>query len=145
MVDLVKVLRGNNTILVDATTLSAIGAQTVLSNVPCDASVYVGAAVRMDALGTAYNAIATGVATSNVLGIVESKPTPTTCDIRVSGYTSTIFLGLDVTKNYYLSATVAGEVTDVIPVTSGHVMAPLGKPYSATQLAVFVGERVVRS
>lgn len=116
----------------------------VLTNVTCDASVYQGAAVRMTGAGTAVNAIADSIANSNVIGIVESKPSSTLCNIRVLGVTSTIFTGLDVTKEYYLSDTIAGEINTTVPTTTGHVKIKLGQPFSATEFLVLKGEAIVR-
>lgn len=116
----------------------------VLTNVPCLASVYVGAAVRMDS-GTAENAIATGLVASNVLGFAISKPTTTTCNVRVSGLLEPVLTGLDDTKEYFLSATVAGDITTTIPTTSGHVVYKMGIPFSATELVIDKGNRWVRA
>lgn len=120
---------------------SAINDSTglVLENVPCDASVYVGAAVRMDGTGTAFNAIATALSTANVIGIVQKKPSSTLCNIRVLGVSPAIFVGLDETKEYFLSATIAGEITTTVPTGSGHVVLKLGQPFSATRFLVLKG------
>ena len=117
----------------------------VLENVPCDATVYVGAAVRMNASGVAFNALADGVANSNVIGIVQSKSGSELCDIRVTGVSPEIMIGLDVTKEYYLSSTVAGGLTTIPPTTGGTVRLKLGQPFSATRFLVIKGERVIRN
>jgi len=116
----------------------------VIDNVTCDPTVYVGAAVRMTAIGTAVNALADGIANSNVIGIVESKANSVTCSIRVSGTTTDIFTGLDVTKMYYLSDVTAGLVTTIIPVTTGHVMLQLGQPFSDKSFLFMKGTRTTR-
>jgi len=117
----------------------------VIKSVPCDSTVYVGAAVRMDATGTAFNGLATTLATSNIIGIVVKKPGTTLCDIRVSGTTSDIFTGLDVTKMYYLSDTIAGEITTVIPTTPTHIMLRLGQPFSDKSFLFMKSTIVVRA
>lgn len=117
----------------------------LLLNVTCDASVYVNACVRMDALGVAYNALADSEANSNMIGVAVEKPTATTCHIRVNGVTPAIYAGLDPTLEYYLSDTVAGEITTTIPVLSGHVVLRVGQPFSATRLFVNKGNRFVRA
>jgi len=116
----------------------------VISGVACDPSVYIGSAVRMDATGTAFNAIATGLTTSNVIGIVESKQTSTNCTIRVSGTTIDIFTGLDVTKEYYLSDTIAGAITTTIPSLPTRIMLKLGQPFSDKSFLFMKGNRVER-
>lgn len=129
-------------VLVDPAEIG--GANVVIINVPCLASVYVGAAVRMDSSGTALNALADSLANANVIGVVESKGTLTTCNIRVMGVSSGIFSGLDVAKEYYLSDGVEGLVTTTIPTASGSIMLKLGQPFSATELFVNKGQQVVR-
>lgn len=116
----------------------------VLENVTCLSSVYVGAAVRMNASGVALNAIADGLANSNVIGIVESKSDATTCTIRVAGVTLDLFVGLDVSKEYFLSDTVAGDITTTVPTTTGHVKIKVGQPFSDETFLYQKGERVVR-
>jgi len=117
----------------------------VLFNVACDSSVTVGSVVYLDAAGVAYKAKADDKATSNFIGIVINKTSSTLCDIRVSGTTTALFVGLDPTKEYFLSATVAGEISTVVPTTSGHVRIRVGQPYSATKLVVIKGEAVIRA
>ncbi len=121
-----------------------VDARVVLTDVPCNASVYVGALVYMNGSGVAINAIATGLTTSNIMGIVESKPSLEQCDIRVLGVTTSIFYGLDVTKEYFLSDTNEGEMQNVPPTASGSVMLKIGQPYSSDQMLVLKGTRTVR-
>lgn len=140
----IKLLAQENgrTLLIDFDAVS--GANTVLRGVDCDASVYVGAVVRVSG-GVAFNAIADSLANSNMIGIVESKGSSVTCDIRVSGVTAnTIFSGLDETKEYYLSATVEGEVTLLPPTTSGSVLLKIGQPFDSESMLVSKGIRTVR-
>ncbi len=94
--------------------------------------------------GTAINAIADDITTSNVIGVVESKSNSVLCDIRVLGITSGIYAGLDVTREYYLSDAIAGQITTTIPTASGHVVLKLGQPFSATEFLVTKGQAVVR-
>lgn len=116
----------------------------VLENVTCLSSVYVGAAVIMNGSGVAENALADSLANSNVIGIVESKSDSTTCTIRVAGVTLDLYVGLDVSKEYFLSDTVAGDITTVVPTTSGHVKIKVGQPFSTETFLYLKGERVVR-
>lgn len=123
----------------------SIPVDLVLRNVDCDSSVYVGAAVRTDSLGVIYNALADSSTNSNVVGIVESKASSILCDVRVLGITLEIFLGLDVTKEYFLSAITPGLITTTIPTTSGHMVVNLGKPWSATEFLFIGASRMRRS
>lgn len=117
----------------------------VLKDVPCDSTVYVKAAVRMNGSGVAFNALADSKANSNVIGIVQAKSSSTLCDIRVTGVTPSIFTGLDETKEYFLSATVDGEITTTVPTGTGEVVLILGQPFSATRFMVNKTTRRVRS
>jgi hypothetical protein len=120
-------------------------ANVFLPNVPCDATVYVGAAVIMAPDGSAYNGLAIDVDNSNIIGFCETKVNATTCNIRCLGLTPEIFVGLDVTKEYYLSDTVPGEITIIPPTTSGHVVLKVGQPFSTKKFFVLKGTRMVRA
>lgn len=119
-------------------------APPVIENIACDITVYEGAAVRIDS-GTVYNALADSLANSNVLGIVEEKLNDTTCNVRVMGVTLDHYTGLDETKEYFLSDTVAGALTTTVPVTTGHVRLKLGQPFDSERFVFMKGERVVRT
>lgn len=128
--------------LSDVDAISA-GAGTRLLNVPCAPSVFVGAAVITDGV-TVSNALADDISTSNVLGIVVEK-NGTLCDVQVSGLTESIFTGLDVTKEYFLSSSVAGEITATPPTGSGHVVVKLGQPFNGTTFLVDKATKIVRA
>lgn len=119
-------------------------AGTVIENVTCDVSVYVGAAIRMSS-GVAVNAQADSEANSNVLGFVESKPSSTLANVRLVGKSEAVFAGLDETKEYYLSDSVAGGITDTPPVGSGKVVLKVGQPFTSTEFVVLKGKRTVRA
>ena len=123
---------------------AAAQSEVVLYNVPCDPTVYVKAAVKMIG-GTAFNALADSLANSNVIGVVESKPSSTLCNIRVLGVSPGIFSGLDETKEYFLSDTVDGEITTTVPTASGHIILRVGQPFSGTKLLVLKGVRIERA
>lgn len=115
----------------------------VLMNVPCDPSVTVKDAVRMDGFDTAVKAQANSAANANFIGFVESKPSSTTCNIRTDGVTSAIFTGLDQTKEYFLSSVTAGAISPTPPTpTAGHVVLRVGSPFSATRFAINKGVRI---
>jgi len=138
-----KKIIGGQEVLVNPVT--AGGANVVLEDVPCEASVYVGSAVIMQASGIAKNGLADSIANSNILGIVEAKNDTELCNIRVLGVSLSIYTGLDVTKEYFLSATVAGEITTIIPTTSGNVILKLGQPFSATEFLMNKSDRTIRT
>ena len=120
-------------------------ANVILTNIPCDSTVYVGAIVRMTALGVAINALADTEANANVIGVVESKATSILCNIRVLGITEEIYLGLDVTKQEFLDWIIPGGLTQTIPPSgSGFIMVPIGQPFSSTRLLVFKKDAVKR-
>lgn len=127
----------------------------------CDATVYVGAAVYLkkddatditiddwanllpiislatvDFSVVAFNAIATSLATSTVVGLVDSKPSSTTCIVRRFGLTPENYLGLDVSSDYYLSATSEGQIVPDAdrPATPGQYLARLGQAYTAKKV-----------
>jgi len=126
--------------------IGAVGnANAVIDNVDCDASVYVGAAVRMTDLGVAVNALADSIDNSNVLGIVEEKLSAVKCKIRISGLSESIYSGLDVTKEYYLHDVVEGLISTFIPIASGHIRLKVGQPYSTLKFVFMKGERLVRA
>ena len=119
-------------------------ANAVLRDIECDPDVYVGAAVRLSG-GIAFNGFADSELHSNIIGIVEEKTSATSCNIRLFGYTLDIFTGLDESKVYFLSDTVPGEITTVVPSASGHIRLQIGKPFSTNSLVVLIGERVKRA
>lgn len=148
------------------------GSSQAIEGVTCDSSVYVGAFVKLtsDTLVeanmddwtllsmvtainfseydvVAENALADSHSNANVIGVVYNKPTSTTCDIITSGVTPEIFISLDVQKEYYLSADVAGGIIASfdIPTEAGKVYLRLGKPVSSKKLSVNIGERIVRA
>jgi len=114
----------------------------VLTDIPCDPTVFVKAAVRMDAAGVAFNAIADALATSNVIGICQAKSSTVLCDIRVSGVTPALFTGLDTTQEYLLSDTIPGEITITVPTGLNHVVLKLGQPLSSTEFTVHRGTSI---
>ena len=133
--------------------------------------MYVGAAVRFDLTGevplnmsdwttlsqlaslnvttydtVAVNALADSYENSNVVGIVESKPTATTCNIRIQGISGNNYLGLDIFEEYYLSDIYPGAIVQLsqAPVNPGTVLLKIGQPTSPRRLLYFRGERILR-
>lgn len=115
-----------------------------LEGVPCEAAAQVGHWVRMSG-GTAVRAQADVLANSNVIGVIEAKSSATVCTIRFLGETEDIFVGLDETKEYFLSEITPGEMTVIPPATPGNVIIKVGQPVTATSFLVLKGSRYVRS
>ena len=125
--------------------LNQFASNIIIEDVECETSVFVGAAVVTNNSGVARNAIADSLANSNVLGFVESKSAADRCVIRVTGLTGAVFSGLDTTKTYFLSDTVAGAIQTTAPTTTGHIKLKLGQPFSSDRLVIEKGERLVRA
>jgi hypothetical protein len=119
----------NNTSIIDAGSIRTVD---------CDSSVYVGAWVYLDSSNIAQNALADTPSNSLVIGVVEAKLSSTECIIKMFGITDEIFTGLDVTKWYYLSPTVAGGMTTTVPTGGGHILLVLGQPFTSTEFKVNV-------
>lgn len=149
-------------------SVSAGPGNDVLYSVPCETDVYVGALVKLDALSPvdifiddwmtllnvvtmssntysviASNALADSMQNSNVIGVVQAKPTASTCDIRIYGETPDLFLGLDLSKEYYLSDTYPGSmvVYESRPFESGSIVLKVGQAASGQSFIFDRGER----
>jgi len=121
-----------------------VDARVVLTNVDCNSSVYEGAVVVLIS-GVAVNAQADSLANSNMIGIVESKLSLNKCNIRVQGTTDgDIFSGLDESKEYFLSDSIAGEITATPPSATGSIMLKVGQPFDSGNMVVLKGQRTVR-
>lgn len=117
---------------------------SLLQNIDCDLSVAVGNFVIVDEIGIARNAIANSYSTSNVIGLVELKPSGEKCHVRVAGLSSEIFDDLDPALDYYLSDTTPGKLSVTVPSASGHVKLKLGQAFGSKRFLIQKGERVVR-
>lgn len=124
-------------------TNTAVGDNTILG-LTCDASVYVGAVVRMSG-STVVNALADSTANSQIIGICIAKSGATTCDVQVTGHTSDIFSGLDPANIYFLSDITPGAISTAVPTTANHVVLNVGQAYSGTRLIIEPKIRLVRS
>lgn len=118
---------------------------SVILNLVCLTDVFIGAVVSFNISGVAINAIATNSNDSNIIGVVEAKPTTTTCNVRVDGISSALYSSLDPQKTYYLSDTSAGNITTTVPTTSGSYIVPVGRPIGTTKLAVQIQARMIRA
>lgn len=134
--------------IISQTSLPSSSPDLVLFNQVSDASVITGDWVRLDNLGVLVKAFADDVDNANVFGLVESKNSPISANVRVGGVSEPVFLGLDVTKEYFLSDVLAGTMTKQgvnIPSDPNHVVIKLGQPVDATRFLVDRGLRFVRS
>jgi len=125
--------------------LSLTTANPIVTNVACQGSVYVGAVVYAVSSGTVANAIGNSPATSKVIGICIKKQSTFLCDVLVGGYTPEIYSGLDVTKTYYLSDSVAGGLRDSSPTTPTRVQVRIGRALNDKILVFQPGTLLVRS
>lgn len=133
--------------VIGQTTTATSDDSIVRSGVPCETLALIGHWVRMDTNDIAVRALADTVINSNVIGIIEAKAGANICDIRLVGVSSLVFSGLDVTKTYFLSALVAGEMstTPPGPEVSGGILMPLGTPFNSKSFEVNKGNRLKRA
>ena len=124
-------------------TSSSTPAEVLILDVPCDPSVYEGAAVYKNG-DVAYNAIANNASTANFIGIAETKTSPVLCNLRVLGVTPEIYSSLDQTKDYVLSDTVPGLITTT-QVGPGNFIVPCGQPFSDKRFLVKKGNITKRA
>jgi hypothetical protein len=143
---------------------------SLIENVLCDSGVFVGAIVKIVAdtpvdipmedwptlsdvvilnlieyTPRAENALADAYLNSNAFGVVESKPTPTTCNIRTDGATGDLFLGLDPEEEYYLSDTIPGRIVPLAarPQSPGSVVVKVGQASSDKSFLYKRGDRII--
>lgn len=116
----------------------------VLEQIPCEALALPGHAVRMSG-GIAVRAQADNATNGNLLGIIEQKYNSTLCDVRVVGVSGSIYTGLTENAEYFLSDTTPGELTLTAPTAPGTVILRVGQAFSATELMVLKGIRIVRN
>ena len=105
---------------------------TILRNIPCEPSVYVGSFIRFNSSGVAINALADTEENSNWFGRVLYKSSEEVCVIKFGGVVDG-FLGLDPSKIYYLSDTVAGGFTENKPAIEVKVL----QPFTPTKAVLF--------
>lgn len=139
----------------------------VLWNYTCDEEVYVGAVVHLYKGTAPVNmnewipiAIAdplmffkffpqAGLASASIddksrpIGICIAKPTPNTCHILTHGPTAAMYLGLDMSKEYFLSGTVAGGFVaeDALDLSPGDWKVRIGSPCSEEAMIFSRGDR----
>lgn len=139
-----KIIFNPFTINFDYVRKDDAGGNVVLENVPCEAAALVTHAIRMSG-GTAVRAQANNTSNGNFLGIIEEKITSTLCNVRVLGVSPSIFTGLTENEEYFLSDINPGEITTTAPTASGSVIIRVGQAFSATELLVLKGVRIIRN
>ncbi len=120
---------------------ASLGDNTI-ENTPCDASVTVGDIVRFSG-STIVKAQANNFTNSKVIGVCTSKSTTTTCNVQVTGHTTTVFSGLSPATFYFLSDTTAGDVTTTPPATAGSYVIKIGIAYQSNKLILQI-QRIVK-
>lgn len=113
-----------------------------IENATCDATVTVGSVVRFNGVSF-VNALANNFGNSKVIGICTSKSDATTCNVQVTGFTSSIFAGLTSGASYFLSETTPGGITSTPPSGSGEYVIKIGTGFEANKLVIQI-ERIVK-
>jgi len=99
------------------------------------ANLAVGDAVYADGAGSFDEAIATGLATSRVVGVVTVAALATVvATVQTSGVVTNSGWSLTTDSIYYLSKDTAGEITATAPIVAGETVVPVGIAVSATEL-----------
>ena len=114
----------------------------LVKNVACDASVFVGAVVRVQG-SICVNAQADNFANSRAVGVVIAKPTATTANVILGGTTTEVFTGLDTSKDYFLSESTPGQIqAGTYPDNTDEVILFIGRPLSDKILNVNISEGI---
>ena len=109
----------------------------------CTVTEQVGDAVFENVANSVRQSNASGTANMPVIGVIVSKPTPTTCIIARSGEVA-VFVGLVVGQEYYASTT-PGQLTTAVPTVTGQVAQYIGYARNTTTLVVQLRDPVVRA
>jgi hypothetical protein len=129
--------------LIAVATTAETANRIVVPGVPCSSGINIGDWVRVDNSGNAVLAQADTSSNGKVIGVVESKGSSTLANILISGVSKPIFIGLDQTKEYFLSESVAGTIQDSQPSSAGNIIASVGQPTSTTKLFVKINLRTI--
>jgi hypothetical protein len=116
----------------------------VVYGLTCNASVAVGDWVRMSG-STVVQAQADSATNANVIGLVIAKSGATTADVQTVGVTTSIFVGLTVNVNYFLSPITPGAMTTTEPSGAGEVYYILGRSLNGTQFNISLSTAIVRA
>jgi hypothetical protein len=124
--------------------VSRPSATVELSGLTSDASVAIKDVVYSDG-GVIKSAIASTVLLSGALGICVAKLSPTSATIVFAGRIEGLFTGLDDSKDYFLSPTVAGAITTTVPTAPGEIILRIGRAIGSTIFVVQIGSRLQRA
>ncbi len=105
----------------------------------CPAGVVVGEVVYIIGVDYVVQASASTLAGNTVAGVVVSKPTATTANVKYAGEAS-VFVGLNPGALYFLSRTTGAITTDVSAFITGDTMITVGVAKNTTTLVVRIGE-----
>lgn len=121
------------------TLLLGLGADGFPSTatVECDLGLVIGQVVYVDMFGVLRAALADGIATGRVIGVMwdQDNSFGTPCGIKAVGPVSA-YTGLIVGKEYFLSDTIPGGLTVTPPVGSGHIVQKIGTAIESDTLFV---------
>lgn len=121
------------TITINAVDVHIIPPQNVDLSMNCTASESVGDAVYVFANGEVRRASNSSITTAKVIGFIITKPTATSCTVRIVG-TVNSFAGLTAGSQYFLG--VNGAITLIPPTIPGSVLVRVGNALDLGSLLV---------
>ena len=115
-----------------------------IPNITCTIDEEVLDAVYLIGDSEVRAAKANDIATSNIIGFIQSKSDDTTCVVRTRGLlTGFNGSGLDINKTYFLSKNYDGGITDVPPTGYGEVLVRVGVGFSNDTLLIDIDRTLV--
>lgn len=116
----------NGTIIPDTFTSNSLFVPNSSVLLTCNTIVQEGMAVYVDGSGILQPAIATSKLTSNVIGLVQSKPNSHQARIAQVGELGISSLTLTPGNKVFLSATVPGALSPTVITTPNHILRRIG-------------------
>jgi len=112
----------------------------------CDTNVDVGDAVFTSSGGVLRKAKADSITTMPAIGYVTDKPTSSTCKIEMI-FMEEGLTGISNNQKYFVSPTVAGELTTSVPIAPGYIMQMVGIGVDGTKRLININPAniVIRS
>jgi len=126
----------------DHGSTGASSGDNTIEDITCDASVAIGDIVRLSG-STIVKAQANNFTNSKAIGICTSKASTTVCNVQVTGFTTTVFSGLTSGTLYFLSDSVAGQLTAIPPTTSGSYVIRIGAAFESNKIIMQI-QRIVK-